>query len=139
MSLNIKRGALKGALSSALTLNLTLNLALNLAHSPAQGMPRHVKPVEAERPATLVGRWCGLGSCLTLSESGRSLISHRAGRGSDMKELERGLWWVSGGRLCLTAGLESACTPYHYDQEHKTLTLKGALLTRSKAPESAQR
>jgi hypothetical protein len=102
------------------------------------------QPVEAKRPRSLVGRWCGLGLCVHLSASGATRVHHAPGTqvaqdgAQEGKPLERGLWWVEGSRLCLSAGLESACEPYQINPKEGSLTLKGVTLKRQ-APESAQR
>ena len=128
----------------AITLSVLLVSRATLsAPPPAEPVvvaPIPSQPAEAKRPKALVGRWCGLGLCVHLSESGATLIRQAPSPESaqEGRELERGLWWVEGLKLCLSAGLESTCEPYQINPQEGRLTLKGVTLKRQ-APQPAPR
>ena len=117
-------------------LSAPLSLALSCVSSCAfaQRAELIVRPVEPHRPAALTGRWCGPSLCLSLGAEGRAQVSELLkGTSGQVEErvLERGLWWVEGRSLCLTAGLELACEPYQGEPASGVITLKGVTLSRA--------
>lgn len=117
--------------------SLSLILIIFPIISAAQPHSLTSMPTKPQRPTEFIGRWCGLGLCIQLSETGTSQISYLdedTQKPKLDKKIETGLWWIENHHLCLTAGLKSICEPYAMDTQRLSLTLKGVALLKQTSP-----